>query len=387
MGRMRKTSRVIAVAIAPALLVGHTATAAPHPAPAGGTAAFSLSGIDQQRFADVTGVAAATPQGRAMKTHGFSVLRAASGQTAVVDTSMADQGITTAAAPDFVDVSWKPYADDARYTVSRDGRTVATTAPGAGAFRDTALTPGATYRYDVAPVLPDGATAPGARMWSMQVTVPAVGKGESAVSAMRAQATARATAAAAAKTTTVSWVAFIPQKRIDAPSAGCDYGKGYQFAGDGRSNFDWKSSKYRTAVHGTVDWSRKSVTGNKSIHATHVYNKKTGKLVATKTASGKNTYAKKMGSGSNYVDVRMVTHASNPFCKFGAIDGAFSMHLTTSGNYSIFSGKHRLMPNHHVYIYNGGKVTNVYTRKYANALCLVGPVLCQEATFYGSGKF
>ena len=79
------------------------------------------------------------------------------------------------------------------------------------------------------------------------------------------------------------------------------------------------------------------------------------------------------------VDVRMVTHASNPFCKVTAIDGAFSMHLTQSGNYAIFSGNHRQMPNHYIYIYDGGKVTDVYKRDAASPLCLVG--------FYGRGSF
>jgi hypothetical protein len=84
--------------------------------------------------------------------------------------------------------------------------------------------------------------------------------------------------------------------------------------------------------------------------------------------------AKKMGSGGKYVDIRLVTHVTNPFCKGlggvkGAIGGALSMHVTTSGNWSIISGKRRLMPNHCIYIYNGGKVTNVCKRDCANELC------------------
>lgn len=190
----------------------------------------------------------------------------------------------------------------------------------------------------------------------------------------------------AAKTTTVSWVTFIPQRRVDAPRVGCDYGKGFAFGGDGHG-YDWTSSSYRTAVHALITWSSKSVQGHVSIGTTHVYRKSDGRLVAQKTASGAKSYAKKMGSGSDYVDVRLVTHAGNPFCDLTAIDGAFSMHLTKSGTYRIFSGNHRQMPNHYVYIYNGGRVTNVYKRNAVSPLCLVGAALCELANFYGSGSF
>ncbi|CAM5320418.1 hypothetical protein SCYAM73S_05299 [Streptomyces cyaneofuscatus] len=126
---------------------------------------------------------------------------------------------------------------------------------------------------------------------------------------------------------------------------------------------------------------------------THVYKKSTGKKVATKTATDKHMTAKKLGSGKNSVDIRFVMHAANPFCKGlggvkGAISGAATINMTKSGNWTIRSGKHRLMPNHHIYIYNGGKVTNVYTRKYVGLPCLIGSVLCQEADLTGRyGKF
>jgi|GEM_PF-3729393 len=58
---------------------------------------------------------------------------------------------------------------------------------------------------------------------------------------------ARATAA----TTTVTWETFIPQSRVDAPPAGCDYGDGYEFGGDGHG-YDWKASSFRTAAHAVI---------------------------------------------------------------------------------------------------------------------------------------
>jgi hypothetical protein len=339
-----------------------------------------------------TDVSRPSAHGSASNAEAFSVGRTASGQPAVVDRSMADQGITAAAGTNVVDLSWKGYSSDARYLVTRDGKDVATLAPGVTAFHDTRVTPGSTYRYSITPAQPRAAN-PQARAWGVQVAIPSAAKNQDTTTALRSQAAARTAAGKAATKTTLTWVTFIPQNRIDAPSAGCDYGKGYQFAGDNRSGFDWRNPNYRTSLNAVINWSDTSVQGYKSVHPSHVYQKSTGKLIATKTATDKGMVAKKLGSDKDSVDVRMVTHATNPFCRGlggikGAIDGAFTMHLTKSGNYSITSGTLRLMPNHYIYIYNGGKVTNVYTSKYANPLCLVGAATCEEAQL-GSlyGKF
>jgi hypothetical protein len=339
----------------------------------------------------VSGFPSSSATGRLLGSQGFAVLRTSSGRTAVVDRSMTDQGITTATGTSFVDLSWQGYDRQARYVVSRDGKDIAALDAGVTSFRDTGLRAGSRHSYRIAPILPKGGDTR-ARTWGMQVSVPTVRKGEDQLSALRRQAVRQATAAAVARTTTVTWMTFIPQKKIDAPTAGCDYGSHFQFGGDGHG-YDWKSSKYRTVLNSVITWSSKKVAGYKDIGASHVYVKSTGKLVATKTASDKDMKAKKLGSGGNYVDVRLVTHATNPFCKGlggvkGAIDGALSMHVTTGGNWSIISGKHRLMPNHYIYIYNGGKVTDVYKRKYANALCLIGSAACPEADLTGYyGKF
>ena len=374
------------------LTTGTQASASSAEDPGGSSSVFSISALRSHDLIDVSGFSAQSAQGMALNAQGFSVMRTASGQTAVLDRSMADQGITTAAGQNFVDISWQGYSKQARYVVTRDDREVAALAPGVTTFHDTHIAPGSVYHYGIAPVLPEGGN-PEARRWGMQVAVPSATKNENPLTALRRQAVSRAVAASVAKTTTLTWVTFIPQKRIDAPAAGCDYGKGYQFAGDNHSSFDWKSSSYRTALNAVITWKSKSVQGYKSVHSSHVYKKSTGKLIATKTATDKYMVAKKLGSDSHSVDIRMVTHATNPFCKGlggvkGAIDGAFTMDLTTSGNYAIRSGTHRLMPNHYIYIYDGGKVTNVYERKYANALCLIGSATCPEANLTGYyGKF
>ncbi|MET7787307.1 hypothetical protein ACFYSJ_35180 [Streptomyces sp. NPDC005248] len=392
---MKLASSAVKLASLAVLLLALTtnsfqASASPAKDPGDSPSGFSISALRSHDLTDVNGFNAQSVESKTLNAQGFSVMQTASRQTAVVDRSMADQGIITAAGRKFVDISWQGYSKQARYVVTRDDKKVATLAPGATTFHDAHVTPGSVYHYSIAPVLPEGSN-PQASVWGMQVAVPSVAKNGNSLTALRKQAVSRAVVSKAARTTTLSWMTFIPQKRIDAPPAGCSYGKGYQFAGDNHSSFDWKSSKYRTALNALITWSKKSVQGSKDVQASHVYRKSTGKLIATKTATNKDMVVKKMGSGSNYVDVRMVTHATNPFCKGlgsvkGAIDGAFSMHLTTSGNYSIRSGKHRLMPNHYIYIYNGGKVTNVYKRKYANAACLIGSAACQEAdltAYYG----
>ncbi|NJP50132.1 hypothetical protein HCJ93_08615 [Streptomyces sp. SBST2-5] len=387
---LSRSARTAALSLAPLTLLagGVNAAAAPQPDPRPDTAAFSLSAVSSDGLKDVTGVGENSAQGRMLAAQGFGVMRADSGETAVVDRSSAREGIVAAAGSSFVELSWKAYAPDARYVVTRDGKEIARLAAGEESFRDTDVAPGTDYHYQVAPELPETG-APGARLWGMNVSVPAAGS----AGALREHAVSLAAAAGVAKTSTLSWIAFIPQKRIDAPVAGCDYGRKFQFGGDGRSKFDWKSDKYRTALHATVTWKTKKVQGSKHIKPTTVYVKKTGKKVATKTATTKHMSVKKLGSGANYVDIRMNLHATNPFCKGlggvkGAIDGALTMNLTKSGNYTIRSGKHRLMPNHHIYIYDGGKVTNVYTRKYADPKCLVGSIACPQADLTGRyGKF
>ncbi|MEU9293814.1 hypothetical protein [Streptomyces sp. NPDC048266] len=351
-------------------------------------AALALSDTPGGGLQDVTGFSSNSAQGKNLQTQGFGVLRASSGETAVVDTSSAREGITAAAGKDFVELSWKGYSKNARYIVTRDGKDLVQLAAGVQSFRDTHVRANARYAYQVIPILPRGGH-PEAKLWGMNVSVPAAGS----LTGLREEAVERATAAAVARTSTLSWVAFLPFTKVDAPSAGCDYTRGYQYGGDGRTNFDWRSSKYRAALHANVTWSNKKVVGHKSVLPTYVYNKSTGRQVAKRTATDEHMTAKKLGSGANYVDIRFVMHASNPFCRGlggikGAISGAATINMTTSGNWTIRSGKHRLMPNHHIYIYDGGQVTNVYTRKYVGLPCLIGSVLCQEADLTGRyGRF
>jgi len=184
-------------------------------------------------------------------------------------------------------------------------------------------------------------------------------------------------------TTTLTWVTFIPQAKVDAPPVGCSYGSGYQFGGDNRG-LDWTSSRYRTALNAVIDWRTMTVTGSTSVRPTTVYRKSTGALVSKRTASAANMKVYKLpGSSTNYVYIRMETHASNPYCAGGAIDGALTFRVSRDGWWEIRSGNHRLMPNHYIYIYNSGRVTDVYRRTYQNVLCLIGSAACDLADLTG----
>ncbi|MFE7843152.1 hypothetical protein ACFU53_45980 [Streptomyces sp. NPDC057474] len=380
--------RLAAISVIPLALLGTTVTTAsgsPVAKPAAAKAAF---GLDATTYRDAAGTA------RSSTTEGFSVRTARSGETAVVDSSMASDGAISASNPHFVDLAWKTYSNKARYTVVRGDAVLAELPAGSTSFRDTTVAPGAKYQYQIVPQLVGNTTQ--ARTFGLQVTVPAPESGQSDLATMRASATARAKAAAAATTTTLTWTTFIPQKRLDAPlvagKPACTYGKGYSFGGDNRS-FNWRSSSYRTSASAVITWKSKKVKGHTSIGTTHVYNKKTGKLKAKRTDSGSKMQVRKLGSGSGYVDIRMVTHSTNPFCSKklpNAIDGSLQFKIRSNGNWEIRSGNHRQMPSHHIYIYNGGRVTDVYKRKAASPWCLSGsgPAGCELANLTGyTGRY
>ncbi|MFF2654637.1 hypothetical protein [Streptomyces sp. NPDC058045] len=321
----------------------------------------------------------------------LSIGRTSGGQAALVNSALADRGVTSTAAPGAVTLSWKPYTADARYTIVRGETPLTTTKPGQATFKDTNATAGASYQYRIIPELKGDTST--ARTWGLTVAVPEVIRGETEAAAVQRTATTQAAAAKAAATTTLTWTTFIPQKYINQPiPKACKYwGSKYVYGGDNRG-FDWKSSRYRTSASAVINWKSHKVSGYTSVKATHVYKKSNKRLVAKKTANAKGMKVKKLGAGSGYADIRMVTHSTNPFCGGvakvkGAIDGALTFHITRGG-WEIRSGNHRQMPNHEIYIYNGGRVTWVYKSKYASPLCLVGSAMCDLKNLTGYyGKY
>lgn len=349
-----------------------------------GDNAFTIAGLRAGQYRAVS--APLTPrQKHLLATQRREVRTLANGEVASVDTSLLGRGLSSAATIGAVRLAWVPSPASGGYVVLRDGHVLGRLSAGAGTFTDATVDQGQSYDYILAParVHPKSAQIP---VWGMHVEVPSEMSTDTEISAGTRQAVQSAQAAAAAATTTLTWDAFIPQAKIDAPSTGCSYGSGYQFGGDNRS-FDWTSSRYRTALNAVITWSTKAVSGYVSVGTTHVYKKSTGALVAQRTASTADMVSKKLGDSTGQVDIRMVNHASNPFCSFGAIDGAITFNIYQNGNWAIRSGTFRRMPNHEIYIWNGGNVTYLIKAPYQSVYCLIGPVACDSMDvtgYYGS---
>lgn len=84
-----------------------------------------------------------------------------------------------------------------------------------------------------------------------------------------------------------------------------------------------------------------------------------------------------------HVNLVMQNTAHNPFCSFGSISGGINITISMNGSWAIHSGSIRRMPDHLIYIYNGGKVTTVWKQRYASMYCLVGPAACDTANLTG----
>lgn len=197
----------------------------------------------------------------------------------------------------------------------------------------------------------------------------------------------------------IVWRSFIPYNRIDAPPVGCDYGTGYEFDGNNRGYGtmfgEWSSKTYISADYsfgnGAFDtWGHVSPSS--------VYDKSTGELVETRFVEDGTTDAYILGEEIDSVDIRFSLQAAIPYCIWNSIEGAFSISVSDQGNYAIFSGSHRQMPNHEVIIGGNERSTDpteippfheavVYQRDLADPLCLVNQ-LCSNASMTGmSGKY
>jgi hypothetical protein len=375
-----------AVASALIVVLPSATTASARTATLSRSGGFSIDALHDGRILDTSVVANASPALKRAAQKGLFVARASDGSLAIVDRTLSDIGAISAAGASFVELSWHPYTSTTSYEITRDGKPLVSLAAGVSSFRDTHVSPGATYRYNVDPKPTRGIDTSKARMWSLSARVPRVSRRVSLLQSLQSQVVKPAVAGSSAPTTTVTYETFISHYRIGVPPGVCSYSSNYWFGGDDHG-FDWTNPSYRTSVSAVITWTTSHVDSYVGIGTTHVYSKATGALVAQKTASGSQSYAQKLGSGSQYVDVQLVTHASNPFCSVGAIDGKFSMDLTWSGNYSIFDGAHRAMPSTYVFIYNGGNLTNVYEDSSENPACLIGSPACEDDDFETWGTF
>lgn len=306
---------------------------------------------------------------------------------AVLDTGLASKGDSLIAATSkYVDLSWKS-TRNRTYTIVKDGKVIGATE--GSSFRDSQVTQGSTVEYQIytetssnGTLAKDEATVRG-----FEVKVP---KANADLAAEAATLNARA--AVNYSMASLRYRTFIPQAKIDAPSVGapgisCSYKSGYQFGGDNRG-FKSEGGTSRTDQTANIRFNGAGLIGSsKSMGATTVYKKSTGKQVAKKTASTKDMSIKQLGKDSAGVDLRVSVKAGNPFCTGNSIQGAFTITINKNATYRIVSGSHRLMPNHEVYLTSvTGGWKKAYQRKYLHATCLVAWA-CPEGSmtgYYGS---
>lgn len=316
------------------------------------------------------------------------------GEVAIVNHSLVreDRGATASATPTYVDLAWAPMRGVREYILSREGVQVGTTS--GTSFRDDGIEPGTTVQYQVSAGTFEGTASQDTPIYGVAATVPSTST--SSLEEASDQVVAEARSLASYNSADLSWYTFIPQARIDAPPVACEYTAGYQFGGDNRgfapNGLDASLGGYRTFLAASVGWKRATNVVQQSSFTswTSVYDSSTGAKVDEAQATGTyDAYLLGTDAGRTYVDVRMAQQVGNPFCSMNSIEGAFSITLTRSGSYTIFSGQHRQMPNHEIFLtgFPGGSAQVVYQRQYASPLCLVN-MLCPPADMGGfAGTF
>lgn len=317
---------------------------------------------------------------------------------AVVDDSLVRSsqfGAISASTSEYVDVSWEPIDGAGSYLVVVDGHALASTTD--TAYRYTFPGDPVRSHIQVIPKSKNGGTDD-LPVIGLVATPPSGAQSLGDETAVDTTVERLAAAANSYQNASVIWRTFIPQARLDAPPAGCDYGNGYEFAGDNRGYSTSDTVSSRTVITRDVSWDS-PIIGDPyfSVGWTHVYDKSTGAHVATELADDATFEAYKLGGDATvsnpgtYVDLRFGVHAGNPFCFGNSIEGAFTLTLTRNGSYVIPSGQHRQMPNHEIFIraytWVPGTpaveyVTPIYQRDFLDPVCLVY-LTCSPATMSG----
>lgn len=294
----------------------------------------------------------------------------------------------------FVDVSWADVPGSDGYQISRDGKSITTTAE--TAFRDIAAS-GEDHEYRISTTAPkprsewsegdEAAVAAGSAEprtgFNWVLFTKALAGGQSVAEAS-ADLMVEALANGASR---ILWSTFIDPRYVDIPPVGCEYsGSNYKFKGDDRT---WvvpsrtMDNRYRVYTKASVWWSHpagaRMVGGDAGLNATHVVDS-SGMIVASKTATDWSASTVAMSSENQVsMDIRTNFQARNPFCITGAIAGNYNATVTKAGSYAI-GGEHRGAPNHEIYVYGesslgSGPITTpstAYRREVVDFACLIG---------------
>ena len=308
-------------------------------------------------------------------SRGIVRLQASSGRSAVADLTMATAAdpsmrVMWAASREGVDLSWAALSGVSEYRVSKGGKLLAVVR--GTHYRDQGVLPGAQIQYIVQSVNPAKAVANSGRTWGLSVSVPTTSSSDAL--GMQAAAARQVAAAAAITYSTALYETFIPQKYISVPP-GCSY-FGNDFTGDNRSWGSGPGNSYKTWSAAVVDWNRgATVSSAQAVGASHVVNRKTKKVIATKTASTSGMSITVAKRASDSVTLAFRIKATIPFCTGfpkNSIEANFNLVLTRSGMWIIPSGWHKLMPNHQLWLMtNKSGWTRGYYRGLVSPICLL----------------
>lgn len=348
---------------------------------------FNLANLSGKRIFDPStpaqqGVAQAQAvKGQAQTAHGIVRLQASSGRSVLADLSAAaaadpSKRVMWTASSEGVDLSWAALSGVSEYRVSKGGTFLAVVR--GTHYRDQSVLPGAQVDYVVQSVDPAKARSdfPG-RTWGLSVSVPRVSSSDAV--GMQAAVVKLAAAVRYVKYSTAIYETFIPQQYIMVPPVGCEF-RGYDFTGDNRGFGSGPGSVYgqtfKTFSGALVDWNRRAVSTANVVGASHVVDRRTKKLVSTRTASNSGMSVTKTFQNDSWVGLAFRIRATIPFCTgfpSNSIQANFNLMMYKSGSYLITEGWHKLMPNHVLWLMTDLRSTwtMAYAREWRSPACLL----------------
>lgn len=280
-----------------------------------------------------------------------------SGETALMDIGLAEEGALSAVGPGFVDISWAKVPGAVMYKVFRDDMLVSTLGSNVSSFRDVEVKPREEYLYRVSAYFEPGASASSANFdtFLFSVQVPAGDVRRVDVQDANQSLGRSHSSSGLPQESRISHRTFIPSATVELPGAAADVCSGYtQFAGDDR----WFTNNMHASVKVSNDITFRFGSGRNS-RTTRIGETKAmrdGRVVSRRTASKSETYAEvnwKGGSSAwnRRAEVKSVLKARNPFCEgfTGSIYSEYFATVRLNGSVAARSGKHRKMPYHEVY--------------------------------------
>ncbi len=313
--------------------------------------------------------------------------------SAVFNIETIADGYMAAATADYVDLSWATAKPGTKFVILRDRTPIASIT--GDSYRDSAVSPGNVYHYQVQAVLPPSRTAPndpasqpapqqGIEYGFVAVT-PASSMSNGAIAAASRQ-NALINAATIQQTGRVSFRAFIPEATIGLPpGVGPAVCSNYSlFSGDNRGFTVDVNASVRVSDDATILWDTKSVSHNPRVGATHALSS-TGTVLATRTAAFQGSTYYHSATTSSVTFIQSIK-AGNPFCgsAAGYIYGTQTINITRAGNYST-TGWVKKMPNTEIYYVfatsSGYYYWTVLQFTYTSPACLIDYIPFCTANF------